>query len=317
MAFETAIRLQGLTRKFGELIAVRDLSLDVRRGEILGLLGPNGAGKTTTIRMMTGALRPTSGQALLGAEEVRTGSPDVKRRVGLCPQEPVLWERLSCTENLRLLGCMYKLDRRTIRNRSCELLSTLGLSEKAGARVKHLSGGMKKRLNLAMALIHDPEIIVLDEPITGLDPQSRLLVSDLIRELCRERGRTVILSTHLMEVASTLSDRVAIIDHGELLELDSVEALGKRLGQGDVVEITLADRERTKTALDVARGINGIEEVTELDGSIRFQALGAVAMLPEIIRRLHETDTEIKNLSLRPNTLEDIFISLTGRALRD
>lgn len=317
MAFETALRLQGLTRRFGELVAVRDLSLEVRKGEILGLLGPNGAGKTTTIRMMTGALRPSSGQVLLGAERVRTGTPAVKRRVGLCPQEPVLWERLSCTENLRLLGCMYDHDRGTVRRRSGELLEALGLSEKAGVRVKNLSGGMKRRLNLAMALIHDPEIVVLDEPITGLDPQSRLLVSDLIRGLCRERGRTVILSTHLMEVASSLSDRVAIIDHGELLELDTVEALANRLGGGDVVEITLSDRNGKKTALDVVRSINGIERVTERNGCIRFQALGGVKMLPEIIRRLNETQTEIENLSLRPNTLEDIFISLTGRALRD
>jgi ABC-2 type transport system ATP-binding protein len=212
---------------------------------------------------------------------------------------------------------MYQLDRGTSRRRADELLGALGLSGKAGTRVKHLSGGMKKRLNLAMALIHDPEIIVLDEPITGLDPQSRLLVSDLIRGLCRERGRTVILSTHLMEVASTLSDRVAIIDHGELLEIDTIEALASRFGRGDVVEITLADSNGKKTALDVVRRINGIEKVAELNGCIRFQALGGSGMLPEVLRRLHETDAEITNLSLRPNTLEDIYISLTGRALRD
>jgi ABC-2 type transport system ATP-binding protein len=317
MSTGEAICLQGLTRRFGELTAVNDLSFEVHSGEILGLLGPNGAGKTTTIRMLTGALRPSSGRVMVYGEEARSGSPDLKRRIGVCPQEPVLWERLSCTENLTLLGCMYGIERGEVRRRTRELLDALGLTDNAGVRTKKLSGGMKKRLNLAMALIHDPEIIVLDEPITGLDPQSRLLVSDYIHSLCRESGKTVILSTHLMEVAATVCNRVAIIDHGELLVLDSIETLSKSLGGGDVVELTLNDAEKTEAALAMARSLDGIEGAVEHNGGIRFQALGAVAMLPDLLVRLHEMGAEIENLSLRPNTLEDIFISLTGRGLRD
>jgi ABC-2 type transport system ATP-binding protein len=313
----TSISLQGLTRRFGDVTAVDALSLMVNQGEILGFLGPNGAGKTTTMRMMTGALKPTSGKVLVGENEVRPDATEIKQRIGVCPQEVVLWERLTAAENLALVGCMYGMRRRSVRQRSDELLDALGLAEKRNVRASRLSGGMKRRLNLAMALIHDPEIIVLDEPITGLDPQSRLLASDFIRSLCREHGKTVILSTHLMEVASSLSDQVAIIDHGKLLVLDRLEALRQNLGRGDVVELGLTDQGKTEATLELIRRLDGVEQVTEQTGRIRFQAPGAVSMLPEIFRRLSELGAEIEKLSVRPNTLEDIFLSLTGRGLRD
>ena len=314
---QTAIRVENIERRFGEVRAVDDLSFDVARGEILGFLGPNGAGKTTTIRMMTGALRPDAGRVFLGASEVRNGSRAVKRQIGLCPQETVLWERLTCVENLALIGSMYEVDRGTLRTRSAELLELLGLNEKARTRAKHLSGGMKKRLNLAMALVHDPEIVVLDEPITGLDPHSRLRVSETIRDLCREGGKTVVLSTHLMEVAEALSDRIAIVDHGKLLVHDRLEALKSTLGGGDVVELSLEDPKKSEAAVSVVERLNGVEGIAVRDGRIRFQALGAVGMLPELISRLEGVGATIENLSLRPNTLEDVFISLTGRGLRD
>jgi len=314
---ETAITLAGLSRRFGALTAVDDLSLEVSKGEILGLLGPNGAGKTTTIRMMTGALRPTSGTVLIGARQLRNREKDLVSKIGVCPQEVVLWERLTAAENLALVGCMYGMKPDVLRHRTLELLESLGLIDQRDIRVSRLSGGMKRRLNLALALIHDPEIIVLDEPITGLDPQSRLLASEVIRDLCHKCGRTVVLSTHLMEVAATLSDRIAIIDHGKLLVLDTLEEMQRRLGSGDVVELGLKDGAKTSAAIEEVRRLPGVDKVVEQEGKLRFQALGAVAMLPELFRKLAALGTEVETLSLRPNTLEDIFITLTGRGLRD
>jgi ABC-2 type transport system ATP-binding protein len=310
-----AIRGEGLTKKYGDFTAVDGLDLAVRTGEIFGFLGPNGAGKTTTIKMMTGMLRPTSGTSFVGPNEVRPNSNESKRQVGMCPQDVVIWEKLTCLENVTLMGRMFELPKGAALTRSTELLHRVGLSDKIKVRASKLSGGMKKRLNLAMALVHDPDILVLDEPITGLDPQSRLLVADFIRELCQEQGKTVILSTHLMEVASKWSDRIAIIDHGKLQALDTLENLKKTSGEGDVVEVSIVGE--PEKALRIIKSVDGIDRASMHEGRIRFQALDAVNKLPDISRKIDEAGSRIEGLSLHTNSLEDIFISLTGRTLRD
>jgi len=312
-----AIEGENLTKRFGDLTAVDQLTLGIRKGEIFGFLGPNGAGKTTSIRMMTGLLKPTSGKVLIEGEEIETVSKRVKRNIGVCPQDIVVWDRLTCRENLLLIGDMYEVPREVSVQRAGELLQVMNLAEKSDTQARKLSGGMKKRLNLALALIHDPEIMVLDEPITGLDPQSRLMVSEYIRSLGEDQGKTIILTTHLMEVADQLSDRVAIIDHGKLLVLDTPEQLKKTVGRGDVVEISLFDTSKNSQAIEMLKEMEGIEEINEIRGKITLRALNAVNMLPTIFDSLQRIDLDILNLSLRANNLENVFITLTGRALRE
>lgn len=312
-----AIRSDGLTKRFGDTLAVDGLDLDVKPGEIFSLLGPNGAGKTTSIRMMTGMLRPTSGKVYFGRDEITSHSKEIKQRVGVCPQDVVVWEKLTCVENLTLMGRLFGIPRRDALAKAGELLASVGLTDQAGVRAVKLSGGMKRRLNLAMALVHDPEVLVLDEPITGLDPQSRLMVSDFIRGLCREQGKTVILTTHLMEVAARLSDRIAIIDRGKLQALDTLDNLRKTIGEGDVVEISVSDEVEVKKVLAFINSLAGVDNAGFYEGKIRFQALDAVNLLPEISRRIDQLGGKIDGLSLHNNTLEDIFIFLTGRKLRN
>ena len=195
---ETVLRAENLTKRYGDLLAVDRLSLEVRGGEILGFLGPNGAGKTTAIGMMCGLLRPDAGETFIRGRPVRGGDPEALARVGLAPQSVILWPKLTCLEQLEFIGEMYGMPRPDARRRGRELLETVGLAEKTNKLARTLSGGMQRRLNLVLALVHDPEIVILDEPEAGLDPQGRVLVRDYIRSLARERGKTVILTTHNM-----------------------------------------------------------------------------------------------------------------------
>ncbi|HEY4720425.1 MAG TPA: ABC transporter ATP-binding protein, partial [Anaerolineae bacterium] len=216
------LKTEGLTKRYGSLVAVQNLSLEIYAGEVFGFLGPNGAGKTTSINMICGLLKPDAGQVLIDGKPVNGGDAAVRSRVGVCPQDIVLWERLTCLEQLQFMGQMYELSGRDARRRAEQLLIDLDLVEKRNAQARTLSGGMQRRLNLAMALVHDPEIVVLDEPEAGLDPQSRVKVREYIQSLARKK--TVILTTHNMDEADRVADRIAIIDHGQLLVLDTPQA---------------------------------------------------------------------------------------------
>jgi ABC-2 type transport system ATP-binding protein len=311
------LQLQGLTKRYGDLVAVDDLTLQIKKGEIFGFLGPNGAGKTTTINMMVGLLSPTSGAVLIDGQD-RAQAP--KRSIGICPQDLVLWEELTCTENLTVMGDMYDLPRAVTKARVRSLLAALTLSEKANARVSQLSGGMKRRLNIALAVIHDPDIVVLDEPSTGLDPQSRLLLWDFVRLLKNKEGKTIILTTHVMQEADALSDRIAIIDHGKLLQFDTPANLKKKIGSGDIIEMQLTEQEKNEAVIEDLKSVNGILEIQEINdasGKIAIRALNAVNLLPEIIERVDAIRTRVADISIRENTLEDVFIYLTGRGLRE
>ncbi len=226
----TVLQARNLTKRYGALTAVQGLSLEVYEGEVFGLLGPNGAGKTTSINMLCGLLKPDSGQVRIQNKIVTNGDANVRARVGVCPQEIILWKTLTCLEQMQFIGEMYGIGARSARQRSEKLLTELDLSEKKDEQARTLSGGMQRRLNLAMALVHDPEILVLDEPEAGLDPQSRVLVREYIKSLAR--NKTIILTTHNMDEADRLADRVAIIDHGLLLTVDTPEALKHTVGEG-------------------------------------------------------------------------------------
>jgi len=311
---DTIIEARDITRNFGDFQAVDKLNLKIKKGEVFGFLGPNGAGKTTSINMMVGLLRPTSGQVLINGQDLE----DVKKGIiGICPQELVLWDFLTCKESLMLMGDMYEVPRDELKLRVEKLLDDLFLQDKANTVVNQLSGGMKRRLNLAMAVVHQPEIVVLDEPSEGLDPQSRRVLWNYIRHLRDEEGKTVILTTHLMDEADRLSDRIAIIDHGKLLRLDTPSNLKKEIGEGDVVEMKLSDPAKNEEVVDILALMDGVHSVVKVEDALNVRALDAVGKLPQIIDAVETTGVHVLDLSVRQNTLEDVFIDLTGTGLRE
>ncbi len=312
---EVVLQTEVLTKRYGDLTAVNNLTLEVHEGEVFGFLGPNGAGKTTSINMMCGLLKPDSGQVIVHGAPITGGDADVRARVGVCPQEIVLWKRLTCIEQLQFVGEMYGMKGRDARRNGEQLLQELDLTDKRNKQADTLSGGMKRRLNVAMALVHEPEIVVLDEPEAGLDPQSRIKVREYIHSLARKK--TVILTTHNMDEAERVADRIAIIDHGELLVLDTPDALKRSVGEGDVVEISLSQAEDGQKALAALAFLTEKAEVRVVHNALTVHALNAVGMLPAILEALAEADVECGDVRLRENTLEDVFIQLTGRRLRE
>jgi ABC-2 type transport system ATP-binding protein len=313
------LEAEGLSKSYGSLVAVKDLSLAVYEGEVFGFLGPNGAGKTTSINMLCGLLRPDAGRVLVNGQPISGGSADVRARVGMCPQEIVVWEKLSCVEQLEFVGEMYGLKRRVARENGLRLLDELDLAEKRDAQAKTLSGGMWRRLSLALALVHEPSVVVLDEPEAGLDPQSRIRVREFVRSLARQT--TVILTTHNMDEAERVADRVAIIDHGELLVLDTPEALLHSVGEGDVLEISLpsggaADGADHEGLLRELRRVTPEVAIDSASSTLTVRALDAVNLLPTVLDALKRADLAAGDVRLRAASLEDVFIKLTGRRLR-
>ncbi|MEW5869724.1 MAG: ABC transporter ATP-binding protein [Chloroflexota bacterium] len=316
------LQTENLTKRFGELTAVDGLNLEVHEGEVFGFLGPNGAGKTTSISMMCGLLKPDAGRVILHGQTLDGGNAEVRARVGVCPQEIVLWERLTCFEQLVFIGQMYGISTSQARQRSQRLLEELDLLEKRNKQARTLSGGLQRRLNLAMALVHDPEIVVLDEPEAGLDPQSRVRVREYIQSLAHVK--TVILTTHNMDEAERLADRVAIIDHGQLLVVDTPKALKKCVGAGDVLEIGLVgalgedQRQALTSSLQDRLGASVSQVLVDIPNRLlTVRALNAVGALPQILETCSESGLQPGEVRLRQNTLEDVFIQLTGRRLRE
>jgi ABC-2 type transport system ATP-binding protein len=311
------LRTVALRKRFGDLTAVDGLSLEVREGEVFGLLGPNGAGKTTSISLMCGLLRADSGETTLKGQVVSAGTPDVRARVGVCPQQVVLWPRLTCLEQLTFMGEAYDLPRPTAKKRAEELRRALGLWDKRDALSKTLSGGMQRRLSIVMALVHDPELVVLDEPEAGLDPQSRVLVREYIARLSREEGRTVLFTTHNMDEAERVVDRVAIVDHGKLLEVDTPDGLKRRVGGGDTLELAIAKSGAPLDDDTRARVAAAFPEAKVGPTSFLLRRLAVIDALPSVLEALGREAVGVQRVALRESTLEDVFLSLTGRSLRD
>jgi ABC-2 type transport system ATP-binding protein len=312
---ETALEIRNLVRYYGDLLAVDNLTLQVRKGEVFGFLGPNGAGKTTSIRMMCGLLRPTSGEVLINGERIsNAGIRSHNLRVGICPQEIILWNKLTCYEQLVFMGRMYDVPGKTARDRADLLLDRIGLREKRNKLVSTLSGGMKRRLNVIMAIIHEPEIVVFDEPEAGLDPQSRIMVRDFIQQTSEEK--TVIFTTHNMDEAERISDRVAIIDRGKLLQLDTPEHLKKSIGKGDVLElrIQVTNDKSYDIVADKLRENKFDLMISEERWIIK--AMDLVPKIHMIYKILDQEGIQVSSMNMRENTLEDVFIHLTGRRLR-
>ncbi len=308
------IRVTNLTKHYGSLTAVNSLNLDIFRGEIFGFLGPNGAGKTTSINMICGLLRPDAGEIRINnipaSHNIR-----LRNSFGLCPQDVILWPRLTCLEQLVFVGEMYDMPARDARKSGMRLLDQLGLAARSRSIAATLSGGMKRRLNICLALVHDPEIVVLDEPEAGLDPQSRLMVRDFIRSL--RKNKTVILTTHNMDEADRLSDRVAIIDNGKLLLTDTPENLKKTAGAGDVLEIILLNHTDHNLMLALERLNQIIPNIQVGKDSLLLRKRNAIELIPQITVCLQEESVVISEIKMRANTLEDVFIQLTGKRLRE
>jgi ABC-2 type transport system ATP-binding protein len=310
---EALLQVKNLTKSFGEIQAVQNLSLDIFSGEVFGLLGPNGAGKTTTINLISGLLKPDSGDVFLRGQALQAGDAKTRIRMGICPQEIVLWTKLTPSEQLIFLGNMYGMRTSLIYDRCQMLLDTLGLREDANKLAGTLSGGMQRRLNIALALIHDPEIVILDEPEAGLDPQSRINVREYIKTLAKDK--TIIITTHNMDEADRMADRVAIIDQGKLLVLDTPDALKQTVGKGDVLEIDLTARpDQVGKALAF---MDDRAQILFVGDMVQIRTLDLVNMLQQILANLDEHGIQIGDIRLRKNTLEDVFIQLTGRRLRE
>jgi len=310
-----AVRARGLVKRYGALVAVDGVDLEVERGTCLGLLGPNGAGKTTTIEMLEGLKRPDLGQiTILGLEWGRSDRL-IRERIGVQLQETDLLAKLTVTETLRLFGSFYRAPRGL-----AEVLDLVGLEEKRGARVDALSGGQKQRLALGCALVNRPEVLFLDEPTTGLDPQARRHVWEVIDQF-KEQGGSVLLTTHYMEEAERLSDRVVIVDHGRVIAQGTPKAVIDALGAEHIVELRphAADGQPAPELVDddTLRLLPGVREVSRDDGAIRLAVSDTQAALGALLGLLRERGLVVEDLRTHRPTLEDVFVALTGKHLRD
>ncbi len=308
------IQVEHLRKNFGELTAVDGVSFEVRDGEIFGLLGPNGAGKTTTINMISGVLRPDGGRIVVDDTDIWLEPKKVKRSLGVVPQEIAVYEDLTARDNLNFWGSLYGLKGRELRRRVDEALSRVGLAERAKDKVKGFSGGMKRRLNLCMGLLHRPKFLLLDEPTVGIDPQARLAILEVIREAAAA-GSTVLYTTHYMDEAQELCDRIAIIDHGRVLTIGTLEELTRLAGEGEMLRLTGSFDD--ETARDRLEGLEGLQLHSVEDGravlSVAADGPGLTAVLP----RLLATDLGVDDVSIQQPSLQSVFIRLTGRELRD
>jgi daunorubicin resistance ABC transporter ATP-binding subunit len=310
---ERAIELHEVTRQFGRLTAVEGLTLDVDRGEVMGLLGPNGSGKTTTVNMISGLLRPTSGTIRVLGRDITLHARDVRRRLGTVPQETALYDELSAEANLRFHADLFGIERRAVAARIDAALELVSLSDRRRDRVGDYSGGMKRRLALARALLHDPDLLYLDEPTLGVDVQSRRAVWDRILQLRRD-GRTVLLSTNYLEEASALCDRIAIIDHGRLVALDTPQGLTAR--HGDTVLDLVTEPPVSDQLLDKIRSLAGVATADLQDGHLRVTLEGARSAAGDVVTTVAD-QVRIRDVNQRHATLDDVFLRLTGREMRD
>jgi ABC-2 type transport system ATP-binding protein len=308
---QNAISVSGLHKKYGDVEAVRGIDFEVATGEVFGLLGPNGAGKTTTVEILEGLLDPTAGEVEVLGMRWSSDERALRERLGVSLQETHLPDRLAVRETLVLFRSFFRHGRDPD-----EVLRAVSLAEKAGAFYDKLSGGQKQRLAVACALVGDPELLFLDEPTTGLDPQSRLQLWDVIAEFKRN-GRTVLLTTHYMEEAERLCDRVAIIDHGKLIALGSPRELIASLGGRDVIEVTLVGGADAPLDADSVARLPGVHGVRRTAGTFLLAVDPLHVALPALVDHLRASSLRLERLATRHATLEDVFVSLTGRGLRD
>lgn len=311
-----AIKVEGLTKQFNNFVAVDHISFSVKCGEIFGLLGPNGAGKTTTINMLSTLLNPSSGYAEVAGFDITTSRDDVRRSIGIVFQEPALDDKLTGRENLEFHAMMYGLDKEERRKRIENALELVELTDKADILVENYSGGMKRRLEIARGLIHEPKVLFLDEPTLGLDAQTRRHIWEYIRELNKASGVTLILTTHYMEEADYLCDRIAIIDHGKIIAMDTPQRLKDVLG-GDVISVEVEAEADIDKLVNHLRGLSWIKAMKRHDGVLGLTVEKGEKRIPELISTAQKVGVGIASINLHKPSLEDVFIHFTGKNIRD
>lgn len=308
------LRVENLTKNYGEIRAVAGVSFTVSAGRIFGLLGPNGAGKTTTIAMISGLVPPAAGSVAVAGVDLKARPAAVKRRLGVVPQEIALYEDLTARENLDFWGGLYGLAGKRLAERREELLALVGLADRAREPVRNFSGGMKRRLNLALGLAHAPQLILLDEPTVGIDPQARINILDVVRRLARE-GAAVLYTTHYLAEAEALCDELAIMDHGTIHAQGTIEALKAELGEGSVLTVQGAFVKQEVAAV-VER--SGELQVLELDdGRALLSVPRGHARVGAALEVLYGSGLRLSDVKIKEPNLEDLFLKLTGRELRD
>jgi ABC-2 type transport system ATP-binding protein len=309
-----AIEINNLQKSFGDLKAVDGVSFAVQEGEIFSLLGPNGAGKTTTLSMLSTLLRPDNGDALVLGHSIRSEPMKVKESLGVVPQEIALYEDLSARENLVFWGKMYGLRGTALKDRVDEVLETIGLTDRQKGRISKFSGGMKRRVNIGVALLHKPRVIYMDEPTVGIDPQSRRSILDSVVSL-KDQGMTVLYTTHYMEEAQELSDHIAIMDNGKVIAAGTPDELVRLVGQSD--RITLTINSESSRILEQWRATPGVQNISEEDGKLTLLVDDSNRVLPRLFDAAAASGIRITSVEIQVPNLESVFLHLTGRALRD
>jgi len=311
-----------------EIEAVKGIDITIHKGEIFSLLGPNGAGKTTTISMISGLVEPTEGDALISGNSIRKEPIAAKQLMGIVPQEIALYPRLSARRNLEFFGQMYGMSGKELSKRVDEVLGFVDLKDRQNDRVDTFSGGMKRRVNIAAGLLHKPQLVYMDEPTVGIDPQNRRRILDMVYQLRDEYGMTVLYTTHYMEEAQELSDRVGIIDHGEIIAMGTQDELTRQVGEEDRLVFSLGQEPLSEELLQQAEQVEGVQRVVQKVPAPDSEEAGNPVMLtmfaedgrtamPPMIRLLNDADIEITSVEVREPDLEALFLHLTGRALRD
>jgi ABC-2 type transport system ATP-binding protein len=310
------LEVHDLVKKYGEFTAVNGVSFDIRENEVFSLLGPNGAGKTTTISVLSTLYQPTGGDAVIAGHSVTRDPMAVRKVIGVVPQELALYDDLTARENLAFWGRMYNLGGAILHDRIAEVLEQIGLADRASHRVKTYSGGMKRRVNIGIGLLHRPRLLFMDEPTVGIDPQSRRAILDSVKAL-NQQGMTVLYTTHYMEEAQELSDRVGIIDHGELIALGTQAELRRQVGENDAVVLHMGEGDDGETLAAAIRGIDGVSQAQVSDHTITVIAPEAEEILAPVIAAASQAGIKIRSVEIKEPDLEAVFLHLTGRALRD
>jgi len=310
---EYAIELEGLSKKFGDFTAVSNINLNIEKAEIFGLLGPNGAGKTTIIKMLATLLKPTSGFAEVWHHNILKEQDAVRRSIGIVFQDPSVDTELTGRENLDFHARMYGLNKEKREKRIAEVLDLVELNDRANVFVKFYSGGMQRRLEIARGLMHYPKVLFLDEPTLGLDAQTRHRIWEYIKRLNKAQKITVVLTTHYMEEADYLCDRVAIIDHGKIIALDKPNNLKNAIGE-DIISVQVSDGGKFS---DILTKIEFIKRIRLHDDFLFLSVENGEIMIPRILRLAHEEGVLVHSVSLRKPTLEDVFLTFTGRTIRE
>jgi len=313
---ENAIEISHLTKKFGDFTAVNDISLNIEKGEIFGLLGPNGAGKSTTINMILGLIPPTSGKILVEGKDVAKQANETKQDIGLVMQETIVEPELTAEQNLRLFGRLYHMSEEEIDKKIDFLLDLAGLTAFRKAYAGTFSGGMKRRLETVKSLIHDPKILVLDEPTTGLDVQNRTKVWELIRKINKEQGVTILMTTQYLEEADEVCNRIAIIDHGKVIALGTPTELKHNISKGDIIEIATNRQQLEEVAKIVKKTLGEEPRISGDKVSVPVSA-DAVKKMEKIMNELNASKIQVHGISMHEPTLDDVFLKLTGASLRD